>query len=33
MTTAYIAYLIDMKTEVFLSPYKNLQLPKIIMEY
>lgn len=25
MATAYIAYLTDMKAEVFLSPYKNLQ--------
>lgn len=25
MATAYVAYLTDMKAEVFLSPYKNLQ--------
>ena len=25
MATAYIAYLTDMKAEVFLSPYENLQ--------
>ena len=25
MATAYVAYLTDMKAEVFLRPYKNLQ--------